>query len=174
MKNLLFRVLFAICIVVCFSGCSFENEQDNSTGSFDPGKKINFDLDQYKDHGKLSDGIVWVIKETSSWDTAPTESYAYLDINGNVVYGWKSVGSYIRDNGKTDRAIVTQDFKNGYALIYDQRYVDWLGGYAEATIIDKTGKIIAEFYISAYEPSTGNPDVIIRYEDFNSQGYAFL
>lgn len=168
MKKVSFLFL-VIVMLLSTVGCGNMNAVDNAK----PTEKetINFDLSQYKDHGNLSDGCIWVIKETASWDTDPYESYAYLDCDGNVIYGWHSVGTYYNNGFYDCRATRPQDFKNGFALIYDQSGVDKLGGYVEATIIDKKGKVVAEFLIDAYESRN---QIHMDYEHFNSQGYAFF
>ena len=167
LKKILCSLLFII-IVFSFSACSsFSNPNNNAPTE----ETINFDLSQYKDHGELSEGIIWVIKESSSWDSEPSESYAYLDCDGNVIYGWRSVGTYYNNGSYDCRATRPQNFKNGFALIYDQSGVDLLGGYVDATIINKSGVVIAEFLIDAYESRN---KIVMDYEDFNSDGYAFF
>ena len=170
------RFVLAFCVVLLITilvGCS--NSSTNEINNTTPTKKetVNFDLSQYKDHGELSEGLLWVIKETSSWDSEPYESYAYLDVDGNVVYGWFSVGKYFKNDGYVGyvRATKLQDFKNGFALIYNDSGVDKLGGYVNATVIDTSGNEIANFLIDAYKGSTGTK---MDYKDFSSQGYAFF
>ncbi len=135
---------------------------------------LNFDLSQYKEYGEWSEGLIWVIKETSDWDTEPYLSYAYLDRDGNVIYGWDRVGTYRDSNfniGHYDRrARYPQNFKNGFALIYNYSNLDW--GYVETTMIDKNGRVVAEFYIDAYERRNGEANM--NYRDFNYKGYAFF
>lgn len=157
-----------LVFLVSTTGCYGTSNTDSRPKE----ETLNFDLNQYKDHGELSDGRIWVIKETSDWDTDPHESYAYLDCDGNVIYGWHSVETYYNNGFYGCRATIPQNFKNGFALIYNQSSVDLLGGYVDATIIDKNGLVIAEFLIEAYQSRTG--DIIMDYEDFNHDGYAFF
>lgn len=161
-------ILPIVLLLISIPACSFVN---NSQQTETQKETIRFDLTQYKDYGKLSDGIIWVIKEVSDWNAEPYDVYAYLDCDGNIIYGWNCIETYYNHNSYDCPATRLQDFKNGYALIYDQSRVDNLGGYAEATIIDKTGREVATFLIDAYE--SGNK-VHMDYQHFNSDGYAFF
>lgn len=165
MKNLL-CLLFCTAFLLYLTACGKAPESPENIE-----ESICFDLSQYKDHGELSEGIIWVTKEVSDWDVEPYDCYAYLDCSGNVIYGWNNIKTYYNHNTYDCPATRPQNFKNGYALIYDQSGVDNLGGYADATIIDRTGSIVATFLIDAYE--SGN-HIQMDYEHFNSQGYAFF
>ena len=167
MKRLAF-ILLVVLFLVSIPACSFINTAQQTEP---PKETVHFDLSQYKDHGELSDGIIWVTKEVSDWNTEPYDTYAYLDCDGNVIYGWNNIETYYNHNSYNCPATQLKNFKNGYALIYDQSRVDNLGGYAYATIIDKTGREVAAFLIDAYESSN---KIHMDYQHFNSDGYAFF
>lgn len=86
-------------------------------------EKVNFDLSSYDSHGNLSCGRIWVTKTESSWDSSPKRYYAYLDINGNVIYGWKEIGTVLGVHGKTEYVddCLPLDYVNDRAIIIGVR-----------------------------------------------------
>ncbi len=165
MKKLYLLIVACVTVLLLSACVSEKNVHEDYTES-----SVNFDLSQYKYHGELSEGLIWVVDEVSDWDTDPYEIYAYLDCDGNVVYGWHAVGTFYNYGFYDCPATSLQDFKNGYALIYDNGPIS-KGGFADAVLIDKNGIEFASMLISA---DIDNRGAKLDYLDFNSQGYAFF
>lgn len=166
------RRVVAMCLAVVLSvllfGCL---SGDNGKQETNTEETVSFDLSQYKSYGEVSDGRIWVIKETADWNTDPYESYAYMDQNGKVIYGWHRIGTYFEPDISTYvRDTRPQDFKNGYALIFEPARTVRLG-LTDVTIIDKTGSVVARLMVKAsYRENMDQ----WAYREFNKEGHAFF
>lgn len=170
-------VVMVLAIVVSVSGCADVNlgvDYDSEVVSDVFQKMEDIDLSQYDSHGEWSCGRIWVTKTEGNWDAAPTECFAYLDLDGNVIYGWEPVGSVWGGRlGAYIDAKEPQNFVDGRAMIVDRGFGD--GSTQKVTIIDLDGNVLyspCSIYVEYYEKRNFERDYYIT--NFDKDGYAFF
>lgn len=121
-------------------------------------EKDEFNLSQYTKHGEISCNRVWVEETNDKGE----KIYAYLDIDGNVIYGWNKVTDDMQ----------CKDYYNNNAIIIEK------GNDSTDifTIIDIDGnKILGDNVLHVmYSLSNDNKEKKYWYQDFNEEGYAYI
>ena len=116
------------------------------------------DLSQYADHGEISCNRVWVEKTNEAGEKV----YAYLDNEGNVIYGWN----------KVKEGTKCRDYFNNYAIIIEK-------GDSDSdifNIIDVNGnRILGDNVLHVkYSLKNDNKEKEYWYQNFNEEGYAYI
>ncbi|MBO5040371.1 MAG: hypothetical protein J6D09_04650 [Clostridia bacterium] len=117
-KRLIVSML-SICTLMCLTACTLRgliNTPDESSK-----ETIKFDLSQYYSHGELRCGLVWVVKETSNWDSEKEYHYAYFDAEGNIKSPWFE-GSYPSNFTNNYVIIKTHEKDYSYYTVYDTSF----------------------------------------------------
>lgn len=119
---------------------------------------FEMDLSRYTRHGRMSCNRVWVEKANEIGE----KEYAYLDIKGNVIYGWNKANSNIK----------YKDYVNNYAIIVEEGNLDT----DVFKIIDINGNEILENNVLhvKYSLEKDNKEKEYWYRDFNEEGYAYV
>ena len=147
---LLVMLIIPVSIIVS-NNRKFNSRLENRT-------EINdLDLSQYKDHGELSCGRIWVIKEDSDWNEDVEEKFAYLDTDGNIVSEWFSLNKYR----------FPRDFVNGYVIVIEEETFERIYDYSNCAIYDINFNQIAS--LNCRYPRSSGPYIT----DFDYQGYAY-
>ena len=107
-----------LSMIFSLSACnnSFSGSKSGNNGV----KSANFDLNNYDEHGELSCGRILVWRTTDgNWNSAKEKQFAYLDVNENVIYGWKTVEEFWPSGHGSVLTYTPYDFVNNFAMIKD-------------------------------------------------------
>lgn len=148
-KKILKRIIFILILIVVVLILVLK---------FKEGGNQKLDLSQYVNHGEISCNRVWVEKTNEVGEKV----YAYLDTEGNVIYGWN----------KANENTKCRDYFNNYAIITEKGNSDT----DILTIIDVNGnKISGDNVLHVkYSLTNGNKGKEYWYQDFNEEGYAYI
>jgi len=122
MKKVIIALLL-LTILFSLSACSnsFSGSKSGNNGV----KSANFDLSNYDAHGELSCGRILVWRTTDgNWNSAKEKQFAYLDVNENVIYGWKTVEEFWPSGHGSVLTYTPYDFVNNFAMIKDNSFED--------------------------------------------------
>ena len=142
-------VLAIVAMLVALPSCAKKEAPQTAVVEKSP---WNFDIEQYGDHGALSCGLIWVEKTESSYDTAPTTTFAYLDKDGNVKSPWFDSKLYTKANFMNNMLVLQQSpyteegGSRDYAtcIVYDTEFnVLWEGNAKTVTGEDGHTRSIA-------------------------------
>lgn len=173
-------IIIIISIIIClqyYLPIILKNNKSSGTKESD----FNWsNLSQFDSHGQLSCERIWVVKTQSSWDSAPEKYFAYLDIDGNLIYDWTKLG----EPGTETYGWVPFDYANGYAAMikYDHK-PEGGDGSGMLYIINKNGRGITHEKILVYWEKDYNWGMITStvghsikpfFKDFNEDGYFYF
>ncbi len=151
----------------CLSACSVSTSNIRKSGS--TANSVNFDINQYDSHGILSDGLVWVERTISSYDSSPKTKFAYLDIDGNVISKWFNSSEWNK-----------ADFLNGLLVLRGKYYMPPNSVTASppklvcTEIYNKKFELVSSIYVATetgYEAGQKTTELLIT--DANENGEVF-
>ncbi len=150
MKKVKLLIVTIIVIIVCIIILGVMQTK-NTLNS-----KLN--LSQYTSHGEISCNRIWVEKTKKSGENV----YAYLDTEGNVIYGWN----------KANEGTKYRDYNNNYAIIIEEGDTD----SDIFTIIDINGnKVLGDNVLRVkYLLTNDKKEKEYWYQDFSEEGYAYI
>lgn len=133
--------------------------------------QVNFDLNEYDSYGNFSDGLIWVEKTISSYDSSPETKFAYLDIDGNVVSEWFYSSNWHK-----------ADFSNGLLVLRGKYDIPYSGAYIGSPpsevvsyVYDKNFNLIASLYVttnSLLSMNKSDYELVITDADENGNVFA--